>query len=109
MKILMLKFKKTLMKNHLIYTLSGMLFLQTSCDAFLNQEPLDQLAPDEYMTTETNVASYANDQYQMLPTHGTYGYGTFESDQHTDNMAAMQPSTLYAPGYWRVGQSDGTW
>lgn len=97
------------MKNHLIYTLSGMLFLLTSCDAFLNQEPLDQLAPDEYMTTETNVASYANDQYQMLPTHGTYGYGTFESDQHTDNMAAMQPSTLYAPGYWRVGQSDGTW
>ena len=73
------------MKNHLIYTLSGMLFLLTSCDAFLNQEPLDQLAPDEYMTTETNVASYANDQYQMLPTHGTYGYGTFESDQHTDN------------------------
>ena len=43
------------MKNHLIYTLSGMLFLLTSCDAFLNQEPLDQLAPDEYMTTETNV------------------------------------------------------
>ena len=35
------------MKNHLIYTLSGMLFLLTSCDAFLNQEPLDQLAPDE--------------------------------------------------------------
>ena len=68
------------MKNHLIYTLSGMLFLLTSCDAFLNQEPLDQLAPDEYMTTETNVASYANDQYQMLPTHGTYGYGTFESE-----------------------------
>ena len=30
------------MKNHLIYTLSGMLFLLTSCDAFLNQEPLDQ-------------------------------------------------------------------
>ena len=86
-----------------------MLFLLTSCDAFLNQEPLDQLAHDEYMTTETNVASNANDKYQMLPTHGTYGYGTFESDQHTDNMAAMQPSTLYAPGYWRVGQSDGTW
>ena len=37
------------MKNHLIYTLSGMLFLLTSCDAFLNQEPLDQLAPDEYI------------------------------------------------------------
>ena len=64
------------MKRLTISTLlSGVLFL-TSCNDFLNQEPLDQLSPNEYLTTESNIAAFATDQYQVLPTHGTYGYGT---------------------------------
>ena len=62
------------MKRLTISTLlSGVLFL-TSCNDFLNQEPLDQLSPNEYLTTESNIAAFATDQYQVLPTHGTYGY-----------------------------------
>lgn len=81
----------------------------TSCNDFLNQEPLDQLSPNEYLTTESNIAAFATDQYQVLPTHGTYGYGTFEIDNNTDNMAGMQPNVMYAPGYWKVGQEGGSW
>ena len=58
------------MKRLTISTLlSGVLFL-TSCNDFLNQEPLDQLSPNEYLTTESNIASFATDQYQVLTTHG---------------------------------------
>lgn len=97
------------MKRLTISTLlSGVLFL-TSCNDFLNQEPLDQLSPNEYLTTESNIAAFATDQYQVLPTHGTYGYGTFEIDNNTDNMAGMQPNVMYAPGYWKVGQEGGSW
>ena len=61
--------------------------LLTSCNDFLNQEPLDQLSPNEYLTTESNIAAFYTDQYQVLPTHGTHGYGTFEIDNNLDNMA----------------------
>ena len=55
------------MKRLTISTLlSGVLFL-TSCNDFLNQEPLDQLSPNEYLTTESNIAAFATDQYQVLP------------------------------------------
>ena len=54
------------MKRLTISTLlSGVLFL-TSCNDFLNQEPLDQLSPNEYLTTESNIAAFATDQYQVL-------------------------------------------
>lgn len=32
--------------------------LLTSCNDFLNQEPLDQLSPNEYLTTESNIANF---------------------------------------------------
>lgn len=52
------------MKRLTISTLlSGVLFL-TSCNDFLNQEPLDQLSPNEYLTTESNIAAFATDQYK---------------------------------------------
>ena len=58
------------MKRLTISTLlSGVLFL-TSCNDFLNQEPLDQLSPNEYLTTESNIAAFATDQYQGQPSRG---------------------------------------
>ncbi|MEA4839992.1 MAG: RagB/SusD family nutrient uptake outer membrane protein [Bacteroidales bacterium] len=80
-----------------------------SCNDFLDREPLSDVKAANYLTTETALASYANDQYQMLPTHGQYGYGTFESDNNTDNMAGPYPSNKFAPGYWKVDQTGGTW
>jgi len=38
-------------------------------DKMHHQEPLDQLSPNEYLTTESNIAAFATDQYQVLPTH----------------------------------------
>lgn len=91
----------------IFYFLTLTVLVVSSCDGFLNREPESDLTPEQYMTTEANVASYATDLYNLLPVHGAYGYGTFESDKHTDNMAYYQPSDIYAPGYWKVSQTGG--
>lgn len=97
------------MKAKYIFTILGMGLALGSCSDVLDQEPLDSLTPPEYLSSENNIAAYANDQYAGLPVHGTYGYGIYESDKHTDNQAAQYPSEMYAPGYWKVGQDGGDW
>jgi hypothetical protein len=81
----------------------------TGCDLFLGLEPESQLSPDQYLTTEDNIASYAIDLYNMLPVHGSTSWGTWTRDGHTDNMAYADPSDAYAPGYWKVGQTGGSY
>lgn len=96
------------MKKYNIIILLCSLIL-VSCNDFLDNDPLDKLTPGEYLTTENNIEAYVTDRYAMLPTHETYGYGTFSADNHTDNMAGMQPDVKYAPGYWKVPQDGGSW
>lgn len=83
--------------------------LMFGCDDFLDREPLSDVMADNFLTTESALSSYTIDQYQMLPNHGSYGYGTFEWDNNTDNMAGPYPSNIYAPGYWKVSQTGGSW
>src|SRR5690606_25898432 len=81
----------------------------SSCDDYLNKEPLSSLTPEQYLTTEANIASYATDLYNLLPVHGQWDWGTFQYDSHTDNMANVTPSDIFAPGFWRVNQTGGTY
>ena len=37
------------------------LTLLTGCNKFLDQEPLSQLSPEQYLSTEENIAAYATD------------------------------------------------
>lgn len=97
------------MNNRTIYTLAmaASMFVLNSCEGFLNREPESALTPDQYLSTESNVASFANDLYNTIPVHGEKGYGTFVIDANTDNMASYQPSDKFAPGYWKVAQTGG--
>lgn len=90
-----------------IFVFISLLFI--SCDDFLDREPLSEVKADNYLISESALSSYANDQYSMLPTHGQYGYGTFQWDVNTDNMAGPTPSSIFAPGYWKVSQTGGAW
>lgn len=83
--------------------------LALSCSDWLDKRPENELTPEQYLTTEANIASYATNMYGVLPTHGAYGYGTFELDKHTDNMANVTPSDAFAPGYWKVSQAGGSY
>ena len=43
------------------------LALLTGCNKFLDQEPLSQLSPEQYLSTEENIAAYATDLYNTFP------------------------------------------
>lgn len=80
-----------------------------SCNDFLEKQP-QALTPEQYLTTEANVTSFAYGLYaDGFSTHGQYGWGTFQNDVNTDNMAHYLPSDIFAPGYWRVPEAGGVW
>ena len=95
-------------KNYIIWLLASLAAI-TGCDGFLNREPESSLSPGQYLTTEENIASYATDLYNMLPVHGETSWGVWKNDQATDNIAYSDPSDYFAPGYWRVSQTGGSW
>ena len=80
-----------------------------SCNAFLDLQPESNLSPTQYLTTEDNLAAYATDLYNMFPVHGQTSWGTWKNDSDTDNMAYANPSDAFAPGYWKVGQTGGSY
>lgn len=96
----------------LIYNL-GMAVLSVSlisaCDSFLDLEPQSNFSPEQYMTTEENIGAYATDLYNLFPVHGSMSWGIWSEDADTDNMAYAHPSDKFAPGYWRVGQTGGSY
>ena len=96
------------MKNK-IFIACISLALLTGCNSFLDQEPLSQLSPEQYLSTEENLAAYATDLYNTLPVHETGSWGRWLDDNNTDNMAYVNPSDIFAPGYWRVSQTGGSY
>lgn len=81
-----------------------------SCDDFLDKEPPSYIVPSDYYTAEDQVLAIANQFYQdVLPAHSGWGYGTFGTDDNTDNQAGMGASSKYAKGQWKVGQTNGNW
>lgn len=80
-----------------------------ACNDFLDQEPTSQLSPDQYLTTEENIASYTIDLYNTFPVHGASSWGRWMDDANTDNMTYVNPSDIFAPGNWRVPQTGGSY
>ncbi|MBS2210966.1 RagB/SusD family nutrient uptake outer membrane protein [Carboxylicivirga mesophila] len=91
------------------YLLGGLaLGAFSSCNDFLDREPLDQVTPEVYLNAEDQLAAYAIAHYNF-PTHSGWGNGTFNYDNHTDNQATSGYSSRFSPGEWRVGQNGGSW
>lgn len=80
-----------------------------SCTKFLDKEPVSEMTPELFFTQAENLNSYTLTLYYQLPYHSSTGYGTFESDRHTDDCAYMTPDDMWAPGYWKVGESGGNY
>ncbi len=95
-------------KRILIHVLPAVLMF-TSCNAFLDLEPESSLSPEQYLTTEENLGAYATDLYNMFPEHERSTWGYWRTDAHTDDMASAEPSNVFAPGYWRVEQTGGSY
>ena len=97
------------MKNRILILSLAAVLMFPSCNAFLNLEPEAALSPEQYLTTEENIGAYATNLYGMLPKHERSTWGYWRTDANTDDMVAPNPSNIYAPGYWRVEQTGGSY
>lgn len=79
----------------------------TSCNDFLDKEPLSQITPNTFLITENDLASYAINLYPVFPIHKIWGtVGTFGNDKDTDNQATGSYDNRWVPGQWRVKETE---
>ncbi len=77
----------------------------SSCNDFLDREPLDSVTPEQYFKTDNHLAAYANGRYSF-DTKGGWGLGVLAYDNHTDNMATTNPSeNRWVPEQWMTPQN----
>lgn len=82
----------------------------TSCNDYLDKEPLSQVSPELYFDQESQLESYCNNYYtSVLPSHGNWSYGLFGDDNGTDNMAGLSYNDIYVPGKWKTSMSNGNY
>lgn len=91
-----------------IFTVGGVLTL-SSCNDFLDREPLSSVTPQEYFQTVDHLSAYTISQYSgIFSTHAGYSAGTVNNDNNTDNMVAGGYSASYfEKGQWKVPNNDG--
>ena len=100
------------MKKILLYisfAIAGL--FTTSCNDFLDEQPVTDVSTATYLYAETDLASYSANLYtSVLPSHGN-GYtmlGLFDDDNGTDNQTGASPSSLFVTGQYHVGD-NGLW
>ncbi|MFJ1350943.1 RagB/SusD family nutrient uptake outer membrane protein [Capnocytophaga canimorsus] len=72
-----------------------------SCNNFLEREPLSDVSPKHFFTTEDDLAAYTIACYNF-PTHIGWSAGTFVIDNGTDNQSGVNASERWKKGEWRV-------
>lgn len=87
----------------------GMLI--SSCNDFLDREPLDKITPEIYFANEGDLAAYSLGCYGFPTNDPTkFSIGVIANDNGTDNQAASDGSTgTWVPGEKRVAAKDGAW
>ena len=98
------------LKNILLYAVAlsaGM--VATSCDDFLDREPITNITPNSYFKADTELAAYTINYYHNIfrAPRGGYNAGPANWDDETDNMVVGDASLGYfADNYWLVGKGQ---
>lgn len=82
-------------------------FSMTSCNDFLDREPLDNITPEAFFWSESDLAAYTIKQYGFT-THDGWNLGTWKNDNDTDNQVTGSFNSRWVPGEWRVNESFST-
>lgn len=98
------------MKKQLYILAIGFIALaSSSCNDFLDREPLDSVPTSQYLFNENDLSAYTANMYGIFPVHAGYGLGTFDDDNDSDNQAGSSPNDLFVKGQTRVAQNGGDW
>ena len=98
------------MKPNIIAFIGLLTLGLTSCNDFLDQEPLSSLSPESFYTDEGQVQAASNKLYQdIMPNHDTWNYGHYSYDNGTDNQTNKYPGSRFATDLWLVSNSNGNW
>ena len=71
------------MKNYIQYLTIGALLMGslTSCNDFLDREPLDKVTPEKFFSAEADLAAYAINNYKFVTVDDKYGINLFGKDR----------------------------
>lgn len=98
---------KTLKYKHIVkgIVLGCMLMTGTGCDDFLDITPPSDVAPENYLVEESQLAAYTiryyTDNFPSL--NSLYG----DDEMATDNATTRNSSNRYLIGEWKTPASGG--
>ena len=105
---------QSMIKGVLMTVLS--VFILSSCDDFLNQEPLSAISPEKYLQTPDQLKAYVDGYYvtgdysgdgSIPSASGSGGQSPYHDDDATDNNQGT--NNRYIKDSWTVPQSGGMW
>ena len=99
------------MKNYIQYLTIGALLMGslTSCNDFLDREPLDKVTPEKFFSAEADLEAYAINNYKFVTVDDKYGINLFGKDNDTDNQASGTSNSFWIPGEKKVAADRGEW
>ena len=78
----------------------------TSCNDFLDREPLDKVIPEKYFSAEADLSAYAINNYRFKTVESGYGIQIFGHDNDTDNQAGEGNPSFWLPGQKQVSADN---
>ena len=94
--------------KYIITTCMGLSAL-SSCDDFLDREPLDLISSEQYFYSADDLAAYTINHYSF-PTHEGWSLGTLNNDNGTDNQVSGSANqSLYVKDIWIVPSNAPSW
>ena len=85
----------------------GLVAGMSSCEDFLNREPMSTISPEAYFSSAAQLEANLNDEYpNVLPAYGGWDYGIFGEDKGTDNQVEANANDRYTLDRWRVPHEE---
>lgn len=82
----------------------------SSCDDYLDKEPLSSISPETYFTEVSQLKAYVDNYYWILPSHGTGNtMGIYGQDKDTDNQVYVTANNRFTKNLWKVSNNDSEW
>ena len=93
------------MKKYTLFILACLMMV-SSCDDFLNREPLDFVSPDNYLENENQAEKLLNGVYECLMASGQGNDRLFPIHLATLTDDAFDPQPWHATTEWARGQGN---